>query len=182
MAVNQTGKTGKIVEIGQSMIEMAIILPIFLGMVFAIFEFGRAWAVKQSLTNAAREGSRILVLPYGGGLTYASEGDVQAAARETVISYLNNSGVPVGPGTQINLMRVLPGADFIYDTADDVYEQDYSEGKRGERIGIQIRHHFDTAMPLILGMFRDPHAPPPAPDAQPQNGIIMGITCYMDHE
>jgi Flp pilus assembly protein TadG len=182
MAINKMRKTGKIAEAGQSMVEMAFILPIFLVMVFAIIEIGRAWAVKQSLTNAAREGARILVLPYGGGLTYASEGDVQTAARDAVISYLNNSGVPVGDGTQVNLMLVQPGDDYIYGTADDIYVQNYTDAKRGDRVGIQVRHNFDTALPIILGMFRDPNAPPPPPDAQPQTGITMGVTCYMDHE
>jgi hypothetical protein len=156
------------------MVEMAFILPIFLGMVFAIIEVGRAWAVKQSLTIAAREGARILVLPYGGGLTYTSEGAVQTAARDAVTSYLNSSGVPVGEGTVINIVRILPGPDGAYGTADDTPpEQSYTDGKRGDRVGIQITHEFDTALPLILGMFNNLGS---------ETGIGMGVTCYMEHE
>jgi Flp pilus assembly protein TadG len=160
-------------EAGQAIVEMAFILPLFLCMVFAIFEFGRAWAVKHALTIAAREGARVLVLPYGGGLTYSSETEVQTAARERAISYLNNSTVPVGTATQINIVRVRPGGDNTYGTADDVIEQNYTDGKRGDRVGIQITHNHDTALPLILFMFNNTNS---------QNGIVMGVTAYMDHE
>jgi Flp pilus assembly protein TadG len=160
-------------EVGQAMVEMAFILPLFLVMVVAIIEFGRAWAVKHALTIAAREGARVLVLPYGGGLTYASESEVQTAAVDRATSYLNNSTVPVGPGTQITIVRVKPGGDNTYGTADDVIEQNYTDGKRGERVGIQITHNFETALPLILFMFNNTNA---------QTGIVMGVTSYMDHE
>jgi len=163
----------KLAELGQSMVEMAFLLPLFLAFVFSIIEIGRAWAVKQSLTIAAREGARVLVLPYGAGLTYTSESDVQTAARNVVISALNNSGVPVGAGTQINLVRIKPGNDYIYGTSDDVIELSYSDGKRGERVGIQITHNFDTPVPIILGMFDN---------VGDVAGINMDVTCYMEHE
>lgn len=161
-------------ERGQTMVEMAIILPIFLALVLGIMEFGRAWATKQSLTLAAREGARVLVLPYGPGLTFASEGAKQQAAVDTVKSYLNNSGVVVTNNTQIIFIRLLPGADNIIGTADDQIEQSYSGGKRGDRIGIQIRHKFDTALPIILTMFKT--------SSSNQSDLNMGVTCYLEHE
>ena len=48
---------------GQSLVEMAIALPILLAVVIGIFEFGRAWNVRQVITNSAREGARVLALP-----------------------------------------------------------------------------------------------------------------------
>jgi hypothetical protein len=47
---------------GQSLVELAIALPILLGLVIGIFEFGRAWNVRQVTTNAAREGARLAVI------------------------------------------------------------------------------------------------------------------------
>lgn len=167
-------------EFGQSMVEIAFLLPIFFGMVFAIIEVGRAWAAKQALTIAAREGARVLVLPYGAGLTYNSEGEVQAAAINTVTSYLNSAGVPVGAGTQISVARIAPGSDGEYNTGDDpAPELGYTGGKRGERVGIRIIHGFDTPLPLILGMFDDPRANGGQGNA---TGISMGVSCYMEHE
>lgn len=48
---------------GQSLVEFALLLPILLGIVIGIFEFGRAWNVHQVITNAAREGARLAVIP-----------------------------------------------------------------------------------------------------------------------
>ena len=81
------------------MVEFALLLPIFFALVFSIIEIGRAWAVKQALTISAREGARVLVLPYGAGLIFTSESDVQQAAVARVNSYLNSAGVPTGSGT-----------------------------------------------------------------------------------
>lgn len=45
-------------EKGQAMVELALLLPLLLLIVFGITEFGRAWLVSNALTNAAREGAR----------------------------------------------------------------------------------------------------------------------------
>jgi Flp pilus assembly protein TadG len=50
-------------ECGQSLLETAIILPIVLLISVSIFEFGRMYQHIQVLTNAAREGARLSVLP-----------------------------------------------------------------------------------------------------------------------
>jgi len=159
---------------GQSMVEMAFVLPLFLALVFAIIEIGRAWSTKQSLTLAAREGARVLVLPYGAGLTFASEGAQQQAAVDSVKSYMQNSGVVVTTDTQIVPVRLLPGGDNIVGTADDTIEQNYSNAKRGERIGIQIRHTFDSPLSAILAMF--------STNGGSSGQIMMGVTCYLEHE
>jgi Flp pilus assembly protein TadG len=44
---------------GQSIVEFALILPLFLVLVFGIVEFGRAYIVYVTVTNAAREGARL---------------------------------------------------------------------------------------------------------------------------
>jgi len=48
---------------GAALLETAITLPLILLISVAIFEFGRAYQVQQVLTNAAREGARVAVLP-----------------------------------------------------------------------------------------------------------------------
>jgi hypothetical protein len=80
---------------GQALLETAITLPIILLVCVGIFEFGRAYQVQQVLTNAAREGARVAVLP---GIT-------DAVVTATVRSYLTSGGlVPIDP--VIN--RVVP--------------------------------------------------------------------------
>ena len=44
-------------------LELGLVLPIFLIIVFAIVELGRALMVQQIITNGAREGARLAVIP-----------------------------------------------------------------------------------------------------------------------
>jgi len=50
-------------ERGAALLEVALTLPLVLLIAVGIFEFGRAYQTWQILTNAAREGARIAVLP-----------------------------------------------------------------------------------------------------------------------
>jgi Flp pilus assembly protein TadG len=50
-------------ERGQALLEVAFTLPLLLLVSVGIFEFGRAFQTWQVLTNAAREGARVAVLP-----------------------------------------------------------------------------------------------------------------------
>ena len=44
------------------MVELALALPLLLLVLVGIFEFARAYSIKQSLVNAAREGARAAVV------------------------------------------------------------------------------------------------------------------------
>jgi Flp pilus assembly protein TadG len=48
---------------GAALIEAAFVLPLLLFISVAIIEFGRAFQTWQIVTNAAREGARVAVLP-----------------------------------------------------------------------------------------------------------------------
>lgn len=70
---------------GAAMVETALVLPIFFMVVLGIIEFGRAMMVAQLLTNGAREGARLAVLP----------GATNAAVETAVLDFLEASvGVP----------------------------------------------------------------------------------------
>lgn len=45
-------------ESGQSLIEMVLVLPLLLLVLFGILEFANAWRVYQVITNSGREGAR----------------------------------------------------------------------------------------------------------------------------
>ena len=61
---------------GQALGELAIALPILIAIAVGIFEFGRAWNIRQVLVAAAREGARFAVVPA------ATEDQVQAEIDE----------------------------------------------------------------------------------------------------
>ena len=83
-------------ERGAELIEFALTLPILLLVVLGIIEFGFVFREYEVVTNAAREGARIAVLPAYSS-TEAARKD-NATARMT--AYLTNAGltasVPVG--------------------------------------------------------------------------------------
>jgi len=49
-------------ERGQALAEFALVLPLILFFIAGIIEFGRAWNIKQAVTDAAREGARYTVV------------------------------------------------------------------------------------------------------------------------
>ena len=63
---------------GQALAEFALVLPLILLFIAAIIEFGRAWNIKQAVTDAAREGARYTVV-MDNTLTVA---DVEQKIRE----------------------------------------------------------------------------------------------------
>jgi hypothetical protein len=112
-------------------------------------------------------------------MTYTTEADLQAAARQAVIDSMNGSGLPVTADTKIDVVRILPGPNGVYDTgatSDDVVEENYTNGQRGDRVGIHVSHLFETPAPVLLRMFSNDGAP------AAQNSIKMGATCFMEHE
>jgi hypothetical protein len=80
-------------ERGQALIEMALTLPLLLLICTGIFEFGRAYQTWEVLTNAAREGARVAVLPGGG------PGTVDARVRE----YLSMGGLDSDSSVQVDV-------------------------------------------------------------------------------
>ncbi len=47
---------------GQALAEFALVLPLVLFFIAGIIEMGRAWNIKQAVTDAAREGARYTVV------------------------------------------------------------------------------------------------------------------------
>jgi len=80
---------------GQALIETALTLPIVLVISISIFEFGRALQVWQLLTNAAREGARVAVLP----------GADPAATKQRVLDYMAAGGLQNRAANQINIQN-----------------------------------------------------------------------------
>ncbi|MGH7572476.1 MAG: TadE/TadG family type IV pilus assembly protein [Gemmatimonadota bacterium] len=78
-------------DAGQSVLELAIAMPVLLALLVGIFEFGIAWNRKQVLTNAAREGARM------GVLDLAQNADVDL----TVDTYLTSAGINPADVTKV---------------------------------------------------------------------------------
>src|SRR5437016_8790340 len=84
-------------ERGTAILETALTLPLLLLVSVGIFEFGRAYQTWQVLTNAAREGARVAILPN------ETVTDVQLRVRNYMsagqLPHYDTAGVDVSPTT-----------------------------------------------------------------------------------
>jgi Flp pilus assembly protein TadG len=62
---------------GAAAVELALILPILILLLFGIFEFGRAYNTQNSLSGAAREGARVMAITNDSGA--ATDATIAAA-------------------------------------------------------------------------------------------------------
>jgi Flp pilus assembly protein TadG len=98
---------------------MALTLPLMLLVAIGIVEFGRAYQTWQVLTNAAREGARIAVLPGIDDATvtsrvqsYMSDGQLPNSATATIDITRNNT-IAIGTGTA-SASRVTVNYPFTF--------------------------------------------------------------------
>jgi Flp pilus assembly protein TadG len=109
-------------DAGTAMVEMVVVTPVLLMLVFGIAEFGVAFAQWQTLSNAAREGARVGVL----FRVDCDAGAVQADVTNTVNTVtgaigiaaptVDASGLCDGTGSPVTVnvtspysFQVLPG-------------------------------------------------------------------------
>ena len=78
---------------GTSVVEMALVLPLLLILIFAIGEFSIAFTQWQTITNAAREGARVGIVFRG---TNCNVGTVQTQIQQTIDNYVIAAGLSAG--------------------------------------------------------------------------------------
>ena len=88
-------------ERGAALLETAIALPVVLLIAVAILEFGAAFQTWQVLTNAAREGARVAVLP--GTDDEAVTGRVQAYMAAGHLRSIDQADVAIDRNQVINI-------------------------------------------------------------------------------
>jgi Flp pilus assembly protein TadG len=114
------------------MVELALVLPLLLLILVGIFEFARAYSIKQSLVNGAREGARIAVV----------QSPLDPAAVDSVINFylLSNNII----------------ADSVNITANKADGTVVSLGaaQPGDAISVSVFSHYDFILVgPVLGLF-----------------------------
>ena len=84
---------------GQSLVEFALVFPIFLLVFVALFDLGRAVFAYNTLTNAAREGARLAIV------NQTSASIISRAKSQTAIVELND------PSVSITFRQATPNVD-----------------------------------------------------------------------
>lgn len=83
--LRRRARTGR----GQAMVEFALVLPIFVLLLVALFDLGRAVFAYNTLTNAAREGARMAIV------NQYKPSIIARAKQQTAIVELNDPSVQV---------------------------------------------------------------------------------------
>lgn len=102
-------------ERGAIAVEFAILLPVFLLLVFGIIDFGHAFYMKQMVSNASREGAR-----YGTRYTTNTGGThlIPNAFDPTISSWVTSKYSSLLP-TDANLQVTPDGAGYSSGTAGE---------------------------------------------------------------
>ena len=86
-------------ERGSELIEFALVFPMLLMVVLAIVDFGFLFQRYEVVTNAAREGARVAVLP----------GYITSDIQDRVTSYATAGGLPTAPTVSIAATTITAG-------------------------------------------------------------------------
>jgi Flp pilus assembly protein TadG len=99
-------------EAGAAAVEFALVLPIILLILFGTIEFGRAWNVRQTLTDAAREGARVAAVNNGlvtpaatlsDSVKKVVTGSAQRAGLDLLRLTIDTVGVGQAAGTPVRI-------------------------------------------------------------------------------
>ena len=109
-------------EQGQALLETAMTLPLLLIVSVGIFEFGRAYQTWQVLTNAAREGARLSVLPSADASavqtrvrSYLTSGQLDTASVAAASITVDASAtIDIGAGATATASVVTIGYPFQF--------------------------------------------------------------------
>lgn len=151
-------------RLGQSLVEMALVLPILTVLTFGLVDFGRAYFFQVSVTNAAREGSRVGILNiYTGPQTpscstsnsYATcPVQTDTAIITGVTNELTYSGITPTSVT------VCPPHDSTGSTAGCADSsnrvQDWVGGTTNYYVTVNVKYDFQLYTPLMQQLVGNP--------------------------
>jgi len=106
---------------GQELVEMAIVLPLLLFVVFGVLDFGRVFHAAITITNSAREGARYAMTHSDdtGGIVAATLAEAQNSGIDLSSSIIDiscpegcGSGLPIRVSVQYDFTFIMVGFVF----------------------------------------------------------------------
>ena len=133
---NAAARTARRRRDGQSLVEFAVVLPIFLLILAGILDFGLGLYSQMTVINAAREGARLGVVEPGN----VSDIDdrVQAMTGGLDQSQLTHDGV-VPAAVRLDLRGVAPSPEW----------------QSGDAVVVKVVYNYRMLWPLALGNHLD---------------------------
>jgi Flp pilus assembly protein TadG len=108
-------------DAGSELIELALVLPVLLLILAGIVDFGLLFQRYEAVTNSAREGARVAILPgYGAAdvqsrvQNYLTASGLPAASTTIGVTYGTQPLSPGGPTIQVATVTVEYPSSFLY--------------------------------------------------------------------
>jgi Flp pilus assembly protein TadG len=117
---------------GASMLEFALVFPLFLAAILGILEFGRAFMVNQVMISASRAGVRKAII------AGTDEATVKQAVTDEIAANLTTVKT-----SDVNVTFYVGGEKASFTTAN-----------RGDQIGVRVQIPFSSvavASPMFMG-------------------------------
>jgi Flp pilus assembly protein TadG len=131
MKVTQTVRRWRQGKRAQATLELALVLPFFLMILFSLFEFGRALVEYTSVSNSAREGARVGIVPS------KTVTEITTAAR--------NATVTVGTLPAVTVTAFRGGTQLA----------DPATRTSGDTVQVQVSHTFVPIFWVAQGYIPD---------------------------
>ena len=128
----RTTRGGRRRRSGQAVVEFALILPVFVLLVFAALEFGRAYYALHLLTNASREGART------GSLPNTLEADVTTRVSD----FLGDVGLGGSWSSTVSVTA-----------SDGTTKSGLADATEGDRVEVAVTYNFTVLCGSILPGF-----------------------------
>jgi hypothetical protein len=147
-------------ERGQGLVEFAVVLPVFLAMLFGIVDFGRVIWATNSLTNAATEATRFAIV-HGGSAsdpcpvgprgplaivpTASASCPYPSDSKQAIYDIARNYAIAGGSSVTVTVCYAAPGTTCSGDT-------DTGTNARGNSVTVVITSSLSLVTPALLGM------------------------------
>ncbi len=131
---------------GTSMVEFAIVLPLFLMLILGIIDFGRFFFVQHTLQFATREGTRLALV--GKKLTDQA-GNPMTREASIVETIKENASLAIDP-LQLSI-NIFPVQGDYSDPGD--WSKQTNAGDPGQYMRVRTRYTFEFLTPIIGTFF-----------------------------
>lgn len=102
---------------GQAAVEMAIILPLLMLLLFGVYQFGRVFYIYHTLQKSLRNGVQYVLRSQGVNFCDSNDPVLIDARNLIVFGNLEGTGTPVVTGLTTEMIRFLPERGDLAGTA-----------------------------------------------------------------
>ena len=140
------GKESRKSNRGATLVEFAMVLPLFLLLLFGIIEFGRYFFVQHTVQFATREGTRLALV---GGTLVGADGKPMTRTASIIKEIKDNASLAINPA-EISISIFQITATY---SDPDKWEDMQNAGDPGAFMRVRTRHTYRFFTPLIGNFF-----------------------------